>query len=170
MTPFVWDDPLLLDTQLSPEERLVRDSARAYSQGELQPRVLEAFRYEKTDPAIFRELGELGIVAVRDQRHDRHVTGDPPELHAQPDRDGIDSEHIAREIADPDPIRPAVDRLVEAIIAGCPQGRIENAGRGRIRHEERDADARVGVSQRQTVHCGFPGTAAVRTLINALPV
>lgn len=64
MTRFVWDDPLLLDTQLTPEERLVRDSARAYSQDKLQPRVLEAFRHEKTDPAIFRELGELGLLGA----------------------------------------------------------------------------------------------------------
>ena len=57
---FQWDDPLLLDQQLSQEERMVRDSARAYCQGKLAPRVLEAFRHEKTDPAIFREMGRWG--------------------------------------------------------------------------------------------------------------
>ena len=59
---FQWDDPLLLDQQLSEEERMVRDSARAYCQGKLAPRVLEAFRHEKTDPSIFREMGALGML------------------------------------------------------------------------------------------------------------
>ncbi|CAN5691843.1 acyl-CoA dehydrogenase [soil metagenome] len=59
---FHWDDPLLLDQQLSDDERMVRDAARAYCQDQLQPRVLEAFRHEKTDPAIFREMGELGLL------------------------------------------------------------------------------------------------------------
>ena len=59
---FQWDDPLLLDQQLSQEERMVRDSARAYCQGKLAPRVLEAFRHEKTDPAIFPEMGALGLL------------------------------------------------------------------------------------------------------------
>jgi glutaryl-CoA dehydrogenase len=59
---FQWDDPLLLDQQLSQEERMVRDSARAYCQGKLAPRVLEAFRHEKTDPTIFREMGGLGLL------------------------------------------------------------------------------------------------------------
>ena len=59
---FVWDDPLLLDQQLSSDERAVRDAARDYSQGRLAPRVIEAFRHERTDPAIFREMGELGLL------------------------------------------------------------------------------------------------------------
>ena len=59
---FQWDDPLLLDDQLSEEERMVRDAARAYCQDKLQPRVLEAFRHEKTDPEIFREMGALGLL------------------------------------------------------------------------------------------------------------
>ena len=59
---FHWDDPLLLDQQLTNEERMVRDAANAYCQERLQPRVLEAFRHEKTDPAIFREMGELGLL------------------------------------------------------------------------------------------------------------
>jgi glutaryl-CoA dehydrogenase len=59
---FNWEDPLLLDDQLTEEERMVRDAARAYCQDKLQPRVLEAFRHEKTDPAIFREMGELGLL------------------------------------------------------------------------------------------------------------
>jgi len=61
---FKWDDPLLLDLQLTDEERMVRDSAQAYCQERLLPRVLEAFRNEKTDPAIFREMGELGLLGV----------------------------------------------------------------------------------------------------------
>ena len=59
---FHWDDPLLLDAQLTQEERMVADSARAYANGALAPRVLEAFRHERTDPAIFREMGDLGLL------------------------------------------------------------------------------------------------------------
>ena len=59
---FHWDDPLLLEHQLSADERAVRDAAHAYCQERLAPRVLEAFRHEQTDPAIFREMGELGLL------------------------------------------------------------------------------------------------------------
>ncbi|HUN68255.1 MAG TPA: acyl-CoA dehydrogenase [Burkholderiales bacterium] len=59
---FVWEDPLLLDQQLTEDERMVRDAARAYCQDKLAPRVLEAFRHEKTDPRIFREMGALGLL------------------------------------------------------------------------------------------------------------
>lgn len=59
---FHWEDPLLLDSQLTDEERMVRDAARAYAQDKLLPRVLEAFRHEKTDVAIFKEMGELGLL------------------------------------------------------------------------------------------------------------
>ncbi|MGA7814512.1 acyl-CoA dehydrogenase [Caballeronia sp.] len=59
---FNWEDPLLLDQQLSDEERMIRDAAHAYAQDKLQPRVLEAFRNEHTDVAIFREMGELGLL------------------------------------------------------------------------------------------------------------
>ena len=59
---FVWDDPLLLNDQLSEDERMVRDAARAYCQDKLAPRVLEAFRHEKTDASIFREMGEVGLL------------------------------------------------------------------------------------------------------------
>ncbi|MGO1767122.1 acyl-CoA dehydrogenase [Advenella sp. S44] len=59
---FHWDDPLLLNAQLTDEERMIRDAAAAYCQDKLAPRVLEAFRHEKTDPAIFTEMGELGLL------------------------------------------------------------------------------------------------------------
>ncbi|NIF50640.1 acyl-CoA dehydrogenase [Burkholderia sp. Ax-1724] len=59
---FHWEDPLLLDQQLTEDERMVRDAAAAYSQDKLLPRVLEAFRHEKTDVEIFREMGELGLL------------------------------------------------------------------------------------------------------------
>jgi glutaryl-CoA dehydrogenase len=59
---FVWQDPLLLDQQLTQDERMVRDAAHDYCQGKLAPRVLEAFRHEKTDVAIFREMGSLGLL------------------------------------------------------------------------------------------------------------
>ncbi len=61
---FKWDDALLLEQQLTDDERAVRDAARAYCQDKLAPRVLEAFRHEKTDPSIFREMGELGLLGV----------------------------------------------------------------------------------------------------------
>jgi len=61
---FHWNDPLLLDAQLSDDERAVRDAAAAYCQDRLATRVLEAFRTETTDPAIFREMGELGLLGA----------------------------------------------------------------------------------------------------------
>ncbi|MFL5212431.1 MAG: acyl-CoA dehydrogenase [Microvirga sp.] len=61
---FRWDDPLLLDDQLSDDERMIRDSARQYAQGKLMPRVIEAYREEKTDRSIFNEMGELGLLGV----------------------------------------------------------------------------------------------------------
>jgi len=59
---FSWQDPFLLEQQLTEEERMVRDAAQAYCQGKLAPRILEAFRHEKTDAKIFREMGELGLL------------------------------------------------------------------------------------------------------------
>jgi glutaryl-CoA dehydrogenase len=59
---FHWDDPLLLEQQLTADERLVRDSAQAYCQDQLAPRVLAAFRNEASDPAIYREMGALGLL------------------------------------------------------------------------------------------------------------
>jgi len=61
---FSWEDPFNLDSQLSDDERAVRDAAHAYCQERLLPRVTEAFRHEKTDPAIFREMGELGLLGA----------------------------------------------------------------------------------------------------------
>lgn len=59
---FDWADPFRLVEQLTDEERMVQDTAHAYAQEKLAPRVLEAFRNEKTDPEIFREMGELGLL------------------------------------------------------------------------------------------------------------
>ena len=59
---FAWEDPLQLDTQLSADERAIRDAAFDYCQGRLLPRVQMAFRDETTDPAIFREMGEMGLL------------------------------------------------------------------------------------------------------------
>ncbi len=61
---FQWDDPLFLDAQLNDEERLIRDTARAYAQEKLFPRVIEANREERTDRAIFNEMGQLGLLGV----------------------------------------------------------------------------------------------------------
>jgi glutaryl-CoA dehydrogenase len=59
---FAWDDPFLIEDQLGEDERMVRDSARAYCQEKLLPRVTEAHRHEKFDRAIFNEMGELGFL------------------------------------------------------------------------------------------------------------
>ncbi len=59
---FDWADPFRLVEQLTDEERMVQDTAHTYAQEKLAPRVLEAFRNEKTDPEIFREMGELGLL------------------------------------------------------------------------------------------------------------
>ncbi|EWY39180.1 acyl-CoA dehydrogenase [Skermanella stibiiresistens SB22] len=61
-TAFQWEDPLLLEDELSEEERMVRDSARAYAQDKLMPRVLEANRHERFDREIMTEMGELGLL------------------------------------------------------------------------------------------------------------
>jgi len=59
---FQWEDPLLLNQQLTEDERMVREAAHDYCQSRLQPRILEAFRHEKTDASIFREMGEIGLL------------------------------------------------------------------------------------------------------------
>jgi glutaryl-CoA dehydrogenase len=59
---FAWEDPLLLEEQLSEEERMVRDSARAYAQDKLMPRVLQAHRQEHFERAIMQEMGGLGLL------------------------------------------------------------------------------------------------------------
>jgi glutaryl-CoA dehydrogenase len=61
---FDWQDPLFLDAQLSDEERMVRDSARAYARERLLPRVRQAFREERTDRAVFEEMGALGLLGA----------------------------------------------------------------------------------------------------------
>ena len=61
-TRFSWEDPFLLEQQLSEDERMIRAAAQAYCQEKLAPRVLDAFRNEKTDVAIFREMGEIGLL------------------------------------------------------------------------------------------------------------
>jgi glutaryl-CoA dehydrogenase len=63
-TTFDWADPFLLDDQLTEEERLIRDAAHAFAQDRLQPRVIEAYAREHTDPAIFAEMGEQGLLGV----------------------------------------------------------------------------------------------------------
>ena len=62
---FIWQDPFLLEQQLTEEERMVRDTARQYAQDKLKPRIQQAFRDEYTDPAIFREMGELGLLGAQ---------------------------------------------------------------------------------------------------------
>ena len=63
-TPLNWQDPFELDSQLSEEQGMVRDSAQQYAQSALAPRVKEAYRQESTDPNIFREMGEMGLLGA----------------------------------------------------------------------------------------------------------
>ena len=60
---FVWSDPLLLEEQLTEEERMIRDSTREYAQDRLMPRVLEANRNESFDREIMNEMGDMGLWA-----------------------------------------------------------------------------------------------------------
>ena len=61
---FQWDDPFLLDGQLTEDERMIRDTARSYAQEKLQPRIVNAYLNETTDRAIFNEMGALGLLGV----------------------------------------------------------------------------------------------------------
>ena len=70
MSSFDWMDPLRLEAELSEEERAIRDTAQAYAQEKLQPRVLMAFREERFDREIMNELGELGLLGATLATHD----------------------------------------------------------------------------------------------------
>ena len=59
---FNWEDPFLFNQQLTEEEGMARETAQSYAKKSLQPRILEAYRNETTDPRIFREMGELGLL------------------------------------------------------------------------------------------------------------
>jgi glutaryl-CoA dehydrogenase len=61
---FHWDDPLLLEAQLTPEEIMARDTARQYAQERLSPRIVRAFREELADPSVFREMGDIGLLGT----------------------------------------------------------------------------------------------------------
>jgi glutaryl-CoA dehydrogenase len=64
LATFNWEDPFLLDAQLTDDERMLRDAARAFAQGRLQPRVLRAYAEEATDPDVFPEMGEAGLLGI----------------------------------------------------------------------------------------------------------
>ena len=64
MVPFDWSDPLDLESQLTDEERMIRDAARGFAQSELQPRVTEAFRDERDAPELFPLMGRAGLLGV----------------------------------------------------------------------------------------------------------
>jgi len=64
MVRFDWEDAFALDAQLTEDERLIAGSARSFAQDRLQPRVIDAFAQEHTDPAIFREMGEQGLLGI----------------------------------------------------------------------------------------------------------
>ncbi|SDA13855.1 acyl-CoA dehydrogenase [Sphingomonas sp. NFR15] len=64
MSAFDWADPFFLDDHLEDDERMIRDTARAYAEDRLAPRILAAFRDEQTDPEIFREMGALGLLGA----------------------------------------------------------------------------------------------------------
>lgn len=64
LSSYDWADPLMLDDQLTEDERLTRDSARAFAQENLQPRVIDAYREEEVAPEIFRQMGEMGLLGI----------------------------------------------------------------------------------------------------------
>ena len=64
LATFNWEDPFLLEAQLADDERMLRDGARAFAQDKLQPRVLRAYAEEITDPNVFPEMGEAGLLGV----------------------------------------------------------------------------------------------------------
>ena len=64
LAAFQWHDPFLLDEQLTSDERLLRDAARAFAQDKLQPRIIDAYANEAVDPGIFREMGEAGLLGI----------------------------------------------------------------------------------------------------------
>ena len=61
---FVWEDPFLLEDQLTEDERAIRDVAQSFAQEQLLPGIVEAYANEKTDPGLFRKMGELGLLGV----------------------------------------------------------------------------------------------------------
>lgn len=61
---FDWQDAFRLNDQLEEDERMIAESARSFAQEKLQPRVIEAYAQEKTDPEIFREMGEMGLLGT----------------------------------------------------------------------------------------------------------
>ena len=64
LSRFDWEDAFRLNDQLTEDERMMRDAARAYATEKLIPRVTQAYREEATDPAIFREMGEMGLLGI----------------------------------------------------------------------------------------------------------
>jgi glutaryl-CoA dehydrogenase len=64
LSSYDWADPFMLEDQLTEDERLTRDSARAFAQEKLQPRVINAYREEEVAPEIFRQMGDMGLLGV----------------------------------------------------------------------------------------------------------
>ena len=64
LSSFDWEDPFRLEDQLSEDERMVRDAARAYAEDQLKPRVTRAYAEEATDPSIFAGMGEMGLLGI----------------------------------------------------------------------------------------------------------
>ena len=64
LSRFNWEDAFLLEDQLTEEERMLRDAARSYAQDRLMPGVIDAYDNEHTDPEIFRQMGEMGLLGV----------------------------------------------------------------------------------------------------------
>jgi glutaryl-CoA dehydrogenase len=64
MAPFIWNDPFLLEDQLSAEERMIRDSASAFARTELAPRIKDAYMEETTDPLLFKAMGQAGLLGL----------------------------------------------------------------------------------------------------------
>ena len=64
LSSFNWEDPFMLENQLEEDERMIRDSAKAFAQEILQPKVIAAYREEKSDPEVFAQMGEMGLLGT----------------------------------------------------------------------------------------------------------
>ena len=119
---FNWEDPFLLEQQLSEEERMVRDTANQYAQDKLAPGVREAFRAESSDIAIFRELGELGLLGPTIEGYGCSGVG------------YVSYGLAARAVEAVDRLRTKADRYAPACLAGVSGGTSpfpsESLGRG----------------------------------------
>jgi len=142
---FQWDDPLLLEQQLTDDERMVRDAARRYAQDKLAPRILEAFRHEQTDLAIFREMGALGLLGPT-----------IPAEYGGPELNYVSYGLIAREIERVDSGYRSM-MSVQSSLVMLPIFELWKRGRGRSTAATCCAGPRTGSAIRRLPTCSWCG-------------